>query len=532
MAAVKYPLDRFRRSILSDPDLSILCGAGISMIPPSNLPSGDRLRDQCVRLLLSDHRSRKLLGRIMRSPAYQALLPEGVLQDIGSFASSSLDQSMSSLLLGVQPNAVHEHLALNYRRLFTTNFDLCLEDAGARAVSHLHGTISAPETLQNRIFRLGRTAHAEFVKFKSWIRGKGLLILGYSMRDRDIIEAIEASPPAKIFYLSRGGELPPPLRDTLIPVIYARGVAEELFGVSSTGVRPRRRAHRPRLRKPALGRRVPALLHLLYRAGFYDAADRIMRSYLPHLRGRGKYKAICQLMEALRVSGEYDAAARWCDYVMDSRFAARPENAEILSSAYVVRGLCDYDRGRKNYGEISRWFREALRLTRAFESLQRDDSQKAAIQIWKARIHNNLGLVATAQNDYPRAIDHFDRSLRIKERFHEETGIAQTHANLAMIYLSSSDFGDATRHLKLVVRLMRKSPSKYICRETILQALRLFHSMTSIPPALQKATLPTPAGSKFWARLASHLKVKWYASAGFIKELANLNAILLEIGSR
>jgi hypothetical protein len=232
------------------------------MIAPSTLPSGNHLRDQCVRLLLSDPLSEKFLKKMMRHPAYQALLPESVLQDIGSFASDNLDRLMTSLLSVVKPNLVHKHLALNYAELFTTNFDLCLEACGAFRVSHLHGAISKPDSLQNRIFRLGHTARTEVVRFKSQISGNGLLVLGYSMRDLDIIEAINTAAPSAILYLSYDGDLPPFLKHTPIPVSYAKGTAEELFSLPRAP-RPTKRSRSGvigRSRRPAIERRVPPLL--------------------------------------------------------------------------------------------------------------------------------------------------------------------------------------------------------------------------------------------------------------------------------
>ena len=46
------------------------------------------------------------------------------------------------LLSQARANLAHEYLAKNYAQLFTTNFDLCFEDAGAEFVGHLHGSIA------------------------------------------------------------------------------------------------------------------------------------------------------------------------------------------------------------------------------------------------------------------------------------------------------------------------------------------------------------------------------------------------------
>ncbi len=159
----RVSLYRFRERLdaLPTKSLVVLAGAGVSMIRPTSLPSGDQLRDICVEALLTDDISRITVRRLLRAPTYRALLPEAVLQLIGSRNGSILDRYMRQLLQAVAPNDVHQSLACRKYRVFTTNFDLCLEAAGNRRVRHLHGAISNPETLQNRIYRLGKTARAE-----------------------------------------------------------------------------------------------------------------------------------------------------------------------------------------------------------------------------------------------------------------------------------------------------------------------------------------------------------------------------------
>ena len=49
------------------------------MVPPTSLPSGDALRDHCVRCLLSDPTSRKVVRLLLHTPAFRAFLPEAVI---------------------------------------------------------------------------------------------------------------------------------------------------------------------------------------------------------------------------------------------------------------------------------------------------------------------------------------------------------------------------------------------------------------------------------------------------------------------
>jgi len=88
----------FRTILSRESNVVALCGAGISMFAPTSLPSGNQLRDICVRELLQDDLSDHLVNRLLRSPAYQALLPEAVLQEIGYFAQTEVDRLIARTL--------------------------------------------------------------------------------------------------------------------------------------------------------------------------------------------------------------------------------------------------------------------------------------------------------------------------------------------------------------------------------------------------------------------------------------------------
>jgi hypothetical protein len=237
----RISLRQLQNLITASLDFQILCGAGISMIGPTNLPSGNDLRDICVTELLSDPISKKFIVALLKSKTYQALLPEAVLQDLGSTLGSCLDQTLVRLLSGAKTNVVHQHLAANYSSMFTTNFDLCLEVSSEKHVHHLHGTIAKPESLQNRMYRLGKTAGSTLQRFRASIKDKPLLVLGYSLRDRDVVDAIAQNPPSTILYLSRSGAVPATESSVKSPVYVASGSVEDLFDLHTRkpGIRTR-----------------------------------------------------------------------------------------------------------------------------------------------------------------------------------------------------------------------------------------------------------------------------------------------------
>src|SRR5436190_16396012 len=116
--------------------LQILCGAGVSMIPPTSFPSGNQLRDLCIRSLVSDQRLSRSATSLIKRSAFQAMLPELVLEDVFLAAPTFVDTFMSRSLSNSTPNAVHEAISRQFASVFITNFDLCFEKAGAKVVNH------------------------------------------------------------------------------------------------------------------------------------------------------------------------------------------------------------------------------------------------------------------------------------------------------------------------------------------------------------------------------------------------------------
>jgi hypothetical protein len=109
-------LDRFRMILdrQINANVVVLAGAGVSMIPPTVLPSGDSLRDECVRHLLSDGTSRRVIRRLLRTPAYRPLLPEAkaqILQGRLSKAATTLARLVAEARLTPDPYICNDSIS-------------------------------------------------------------------------------------------------------------------------------------------------------------------------------------------------------------------------------------------------------------------------------------------------------------------------------------------------------------------------------------------------------------------------------------
>jgi tetratricopeptide (TPR) repeat protein len=161
---------------------------------------------------------------------------------------------------------------------------------------------------------------------------------------------------------------------------------------------------------------------------------------------------------------------------MQSKATHELPNADVLSTVYVVLGLCDLDRRKTNYAEIEHNFFEALRIFEALVDREEHNRYRVENDIWRARIFNNLGLVSAARGQYSKAIRYNQRSCRLKLKHFEEYGLAQTTSNLAKTYIAMGELKLALAALQEVVAWMRRIPDAYICEDAILETLLTLQS--------------------------------------------------------
>lgn len=530
-ASREVSLRRLRQLIRQARDLQVLCGAGISMISPTNLPSGEALRDICVRQLLTDRISKPYIAQLLAVKPYQALLPEAVLQDLASTLGSCVDEFLVRLLGQSRPNVVHKYLAKNYARLFTTNFDLCLEASGAQFVGHLHGTIAKPESLQNRLYRLGKTALPEMQQFRIRIEDKPLLVLGYSFRDSDLLDAVDKHAPSLILYLSRSGAVRSTQQlMTTSTVYWAKGSLEDLLNLSirRTKTKPLRVNQFP---KPSLQKRANALERLCFRAAQYDLQIAVVSAYLPSLRGRARVQALCGMANTLRVAQRFNDSVHVCRRVINSKAANYPSNADVLSTAYVVLGLCDFDRRKTNYSEIEMNFLEGLRVFEELIKREKDNRHIVENDIWRARIFNNLGLLYGARGHHRKAIKYYLSSCRLKRKHFEEYGLAQTTSNLAKTYLTTGELTLALDCLQQVLAWMRRIPDTYICEDAIFEILYALQSKGLVKMHPKAPALASRHSSAWWRTQINEAEKSQPHVSTMLRILHELKLILSNIQS-
>jgi tetratricopeptide (TPR) repeat protein len=502
----RVSLEEFRN--LLDPsspgELLVLAGAGVSIPAPTSLPSGNRLRDLCVEQLLTDGLSRRAVRRLLGSAGYRSLLPESVLQMIGSTVGNGLDLLMRRLLGISPPNVIHQALASRKYRVFTTNFDLCLERAGIKQVSHLHGSIKNPEQLQNRLYRLGKTALSEARQFEKQLGRGTLLVIGYSFRDDDIVRLIQRHTPVRVLFLTFDGTLPQAVKNLNSEVLFAQGSAQDLFMVQPEKV-SRARARRPpaNFRLPALKHRVNALIRICSRAGMCDTQLRLLRLYTPKLHGRDRLLAICEVADSLRLARRYEEAELLAKLVLDDRFSRLPECRDVVSTGLVQLGLISLDCGDQDFDKIAGLFRQASQVFDDLVKSEPPGKYDAENDIWRARIMNNVGLLLAAQGEAAKSIRMYRRSIRLKAKHHDRYGISQTLANIAAAEILDGKLNAAAKTAQQLVVRLTQDPDAYICADAVVGCLGALRKTNRLRARIRNLTSVPTRPERWWQDLLS-----------------------------
>lgn len=213
-------MDRLQKAVLSEMEsgnLSLLCGAGLSSSPPSNLPLAKKLVSEVQK---------NLLGSFESFVGQTDLRPEVIFKLMSTHAVELLQSFLKDLLDNVNFNKGHlfaaKCLALQ-NPVVTTNFDQLIESAcvaekvsflrnpphkldspSAPTLLKIHGTIDAISTLMLTIDHVFKGPDKKMVSLVgSILEGRTLLVLGYSGLDQlDIMPLLEKINTKKIIWFS------------------------------------------------------------------------------------------------------------------------------------------------------------------------------------------------------------------------------------------------------------------------------------------------------------------------------------------
>jgi class 3 adenylate cyclase/tetratricopeptide (TPR) repeat protein len=86
----------------------------------------------------------------------------------------------------------------------------------------------------------------------------------------------------------------------------------------------------------------------------------------------------------------------------------------------------------------------------------RHDPRTREDELIEARLHSELGGIFGMRGDYPRAREHFEHSLELRERVDDLPGMSASHNNLGYLWQLQSEYERAIEHYQVAEELARR----------------------------------------------------------------------------
>lgn len=198
------------RQELSSGSTSILCGAGISMLPPTSMPSGPDFLSAVLSHIATHSLVKSELDAFTNRHSLTDLVPELVLQRISDIVGY-LPEAPFDIFRSGRPNHLHAALAhaahFSDVPILTTNFDRLISEVHPHLSVepiHLHGHIDDMSSIVATIRSIGKGVdNALATHALAMLDTDVVIVLGYSGNDRDIMQVLEASNARRIVWLVR-----------------------------------------------------------------------------------------------------------------------------------------------------------------------------------------------------------------------------------------------------------------------------------------------------------------------------------------
>ena len=460
------------------------------MLPPSSLPSGFELKRLVMRGICDEPALTKYWARMRGLVRFRAIVPEIVFQRVYECLDERFDPVFDVIKLAT-PNSAHQAIAALGRRfgasILTTNFDLLLEDAGATDVTHLHGGVHNKAQMVYRINRVALGLHQDVAKTVSRaVKDRVLCVLGYSGLDKDVIDAVNAARPARVWWLARnrsdiGAQNAKKLRCTRVTLatgelsdVVASIVAR--FSLTNSPYGALNRQDRDARRRIVTGwkaklsraERYAAASAVLFELGEYRAAadvalaggklrrqSRVSRSWFQR-----------QASNALKIHGEFDEALGAAER------AAKQHNATPyeLAAAWNSIGLVHLEKDDFDVVLATQAFQRSIQQLRHAKTSRLPVHKREQVALQTGRVFNNLGLALTYSAKTKAALNAFMTSLRVKRDIGDLIGVAHTSSNVSILHYRAGDYRSARRWrlraMALLTRYDLQFERAYLLRQT------------------------------------------------------------------
>jgi len=105
-----------------------------------------------------------------------------------------------------------------------------------------------------------------------------------------------------------------------------------------------------------------------------------------------------------------------------------------------------------------------------------------------AEAYNTIGIIYYQQGNYPKALDHYIRSLKLKKKLNDKAGIARTYNNIAVIYRLQGNYSKALDHYIRSLKFARQLKDKPGIANTYNNIAIIYYQQGNYPKALEQYT--------------------------------------------
>ena len=177
------------------------------------------------------------------------------------------------------------------------------------------------------------------------------------------------------------------------------------------------------------------------------------------------------------------------DYIWDGFMFSNSDTAFILAQnllrfgdelpyvaakikAYNLMGVANYL--RSDYPKALDYFQRSLKI-------KEDIGDKKG----SASIINNIGNIYRLQGDYSKALDYYQRSLKIKEEFGDKKGISITIGNIGLIYQDQGDYPKALEYYQRSLKIEEENEDKTFSASSINSIGSIYQDQGDYSKALE-----------------------------------------------
>jgi tetratricopeptide (TPR) repeat protein len=440
---------------------NLFVGAGVSMQPPCNLPSGMDLKNLIISHLSPPQERKFILRTIKNLESYNLIVPEIIFQRAYEVIGEKL-LPFFDILKHAPSNNGHFILAKfiekNNCKLFTTNFDELIEKytAEKKSIVHLHGQLNNIANMIIRINQVGKGLNSYLQKqFKEDNARKSLIVLGYSGNDKDIIDIFNSTDFNSIFWVAKNAN-EERLRKNLSQIKNQKNLTvieanlTELFNELQTRLNLKYEANDDIVTnfdqtiylKEWSAEMTSSEKYSFIEKLFFDLDDyehslhftkkAIQKKIFDDIRTKSWF--FNEAAYTSRNMGNFISAM----YFINQAIKHRDENYFVIANSFNIKGILLLESIPPKPNESLPFFKKAELNLKKFKPNIRIDYREEELIAFLSRIYNNIGLAYANIKNYSAAINYYQKSLRLKRKVGNLDGICITATNICLAYLYSS----------------------------------------------------------------------------------------------